>query len=71
MGPMGALLVWSLGFVGCWGMDGSVSSAAAASSGAAAVPLESGAAPGCGSGRSIHGHVVPDQQDMEDELLRS
>ena len=48
MGPMGALLVWSLGFVGCWGMDGSVSSAAAASSGAAAVPLEPAAAPGRG-----------------------
>jgi hypothetical protein len=71
MGPMCVWLVWSLGVGWCWGMDGPVNSAAAASSGADALHVDSGAAPDSGYGRSIHGHVVPDQQNMEDELLRS
>ena len=71
MGPMVACLLWALGVGWCWGMDGPVSNAAAASSGADVLHGESGAAPGSGTGRSIHGHVAPDQQNMEDELLRS
>ena len=51
-------------------MEGSVGGAASASSGAVRTQVDHGAAASGRTGRSIHGHVAQDGEEMEDALLR-
>ncbi len=64
MGPWWKIAAGVLWAVGCLGMDGAGSGSAAASSGSAAL-----SPPGRAAFGSIHGHAVPDQQEMDDEVL--
>ena len=70
MGLLAWWLLWALGLEGCWAMDGSVGGAASASSGALRTQVDSGTAASGRTGRSIHGHVAQDGEEMEDALLQ-
>ena len=71
MGPWAGLLLLALGIKLDLAMEGSGSGAASASSGAGTMLRDPGAAASGPSGRSIHGHMALDGEEMEDALLRS